>query len=61
MFVTYDCRLVAAAFELVKVPAEVEVYPADHGWCVRDNPTYDAASAERAWTHLTSLYARVLV
>ncbi|HEY1753449.1 MAG TPA: dienelactone hydrolase family protein, partial [Caulobacteraceae bacterium] len=39
----------SAAFELAKVPAEVEVYPADHGWCVKDNPTYDPASAERAW------------
>src|SRR5580658_9935069 len=50
----------AEAFAAVKVPAEVEVYPADHGWCVKDNPTYDAASAERAWAHLISLYGRVL-
>jgi carboxymethylenebutenolidase len=49
-----------AAFAATNVPAEVEVYPADHGWCVKDNPTYDAASAERAWAHLISLYARVL-
>ena len=49
-----------AAFADAKLPAEVEVYPANHGWCVRDNPTYDAASAERAWAHLTSLYARAL-
>jgi carboxymethylenebutenolidase len=45
-----------AAFEGAKNPAQVEVYPANHGWCVKDNPTYDAASAERAWAHLTSLY-----
>jgi carboxymethylenebutenolidase len=49
-----------AAFAEAKVPAEVEVYPANHGWCVKDNPTYDAASAERAWAHLTSLYAKAL-
>jgi carboxymethylenebutenolidase len=48
------------AFAAAKLPATVEVYPADHGWCVKDNPTYDAASAERAWANLTSLYARVL-
>jgi carboxymethylenebutenolidase len=51
----------AAAFAAVKVPAEVEVYPANHGWCVKDNPTYDAASAERAWAHTTSLFAKALV
>ena len=36
--------------------AEVEVYPADHGWCVPDSPVYDAAAAERAWTRLLALY-----
>jgi carboxymethylenebutenolidase len=50
----------SAAFVEAKNPAEVEVYPANHGWCVKDNPTYDAASAERAWAHLTSLYAKTL-
>ena len=50
-----------AAFADAKLPGEVEVYPANHGWCVKDNPTYDAASAERAWAHLTSLYAKALV
>ena len=48
------------AFAAAKLAATVEVYPADHGWCVKDNPTYDAASAERAWANLASLYARVL-
>ena len=50
-----------AAFAGAKLTADVEVYPANHGWCVKDNPTYDAASAERAWANLTSLYARTLV
>jgi carboxymethylenebutenolidase len=49
-----------AAFADAKLTAEVEVYPADHGWCVKDNPTYEAASAERAWTHLVSLYGKAL-
>lgn len=34
------------------VPAEVEVYPAQHGWCVKDSPVYDEAQAERAWSRL---------
>ena len=44
------------------VPAEVEVYPARHGWCVPDmplqdgTPIYDKAQAERAWGKLVALY-----
>ena len=44
------------------VPAEVEVYPAKHGWCVPDMPVedgaplYDKAQAERAWSKLVALY-----
>jgi carboxymethylenebutenolidase len=38
-------------------PAEIEVYNADHGWCVPDAPAYDAAEADRAWGRLLALYA----
>ena len=50
------------AFAAAKVPAEVEVYPARHGWCVPDMPTeagtpiYSAPDAERAWAKLLALY-----
>ncbi len=37
-----------------KVTAEVEVYPAQHGWCVIDSPVYDRAQAERAWARLSA-------
>ncbi len=40
-------------------PAEIEVYPADHGWCVPDTPVYDQAQAERAWGRLLALYAKL--
>lgn len=40
--------------------AEIEVYPADHGWTVPDSPVYNAAQAERAWTRLLALYAAAL-
>lgn len=40
--------------------AEIEVYPADHGWCVPDSPVYDAAQAERAWSRLLALYEGAL-
>ncbi|MEM6293536.1 MAG: dienelactone hydrolase family protein [Myxococcota bacterium] len=32
--------------------SEIEVYPAQHGWCVPDSPVYDEPQAERAWTRL---------
>jgi carboxymethylenebutenolidase len=49
-------------FAAAKVPAEVEVYHAKHGWCVADMPNeggapiYSAAEAERAWARLLALY-----
>jgi carboxymethylenebutenolidase len=45
-----------AAFAATKRPATVEVYPADHGWCVAGSPPYDHAQAERAWAELLKLY-----
>ena len=55
------------AFAAAKVPAQVEVYPAQHGWCVPDMPQdagaplYNAAEAERAWGELLELYKTSLV
>lgn len=46
-----------AAAEAAGRPAEVEVYPADHGWCVPDSPAFDAAAADRAWQRMLALYA----
>jgi carboxymethylenebutenolidase len=54
------------AFAAAKVPAEIEVYPARHGWCVPDMPSeagapiYSAADAERAWAKLVALYGDAL-
>jgi carboxymethylenebutenolidase len=50
-----------AAFSAAKRPATVEVYPADHGWCVPGSQVYDKAAAERAWAELTRLYKQNLV
>ncbi|HTH97120.1 MAG TPA: dienelactone hydrolase family protein [Stellaceae bacterium] len=49
-----------AGFEAAKLVSSVQVYPANHGWCVKDNPVYDEASAERAWAELSALYKRRL-
>jgi len=51
------------AFEAAKVPAEVELFKAQHGWCMPDmpagqaGPIYDKAEAEKAWAKLLALYA----
>jgi carboxymethylenebutenolidase len=54
------------AFASAKVPAEIEVYPAKHGWCVPDmpqdngTPIYSKPDAERAWGKLLALYKSAL-
>jgi len=54
------------AFAAAKVPAEIEVYPARHGWCVPDMPSengapiYSRPEAERAWSKLVALYKMAL-
>ena len=55
-----------AAFAAAKVPAEIEVYPAKHGWCVPDMPVdngvpiYSRPEAEKAWSKLVALYKAAL-
>ena len=55
-----------AAFAAAKVPAEIEVYPAKHGWCVPDMPAnsgapiYSKPDAEKAWGKLVALYKTAL-
>ncbi len=38
-------------------PAEVEVYPARHGWTTLDSQVYDAVQAERAWSRTRALFS----
>ena len=49
-----------AAFDSAKLTAEVEVYPAAHGWCPPDTQVYDAAQSERAWTRLLATFGKAL-
>ena len=48
------------AFAKAKLPAEIEVYPAAHGWCPPDSPVYDEQQAERAWARMLALFERAL-
>jgi carboxymethylenebutenolidase len=50
-----------AAAKKSGTPAEVTVYPANHGWCALDSPVYDQATAEAAWARLLAVYAERLV
>ena len=48
-----------AAAQAAGRTVEIEVYPADHGWCVPDTPIYDQVQADRAWDRLLALYAKL--
>ena len=50
-----------ASFAAAKRPATVEVYPADHGWCVAGGQSYNEPAAEKAWAELLKLYRARLV
>jgi carboxymethylenebutenolidase len=47
-------------FEKAKLPAEIEVYQAAHGWCPPDTQVYNEPAAERAWSRLLALYGKAL-
>ncbi|MDB5739541.1 MAG: putative hydrolase [Alphaproteobacteria bacterium] len=49
-----------AAFAASAKTATVEVYAANHGWCVPGGAVYNQAEAERAWTNLSALYKTAL-
>jgi carboxymethylenebutenolidase len=48
-------------FAKAKLPAEIEVYPAAHGWCPPDSQVYNEPQAEKAWSRLLALYSKALV
>ena len=47
-------------FAKANVPAEIEVYPAAHGWCPPDSQVYSEPQAEKAWSRLLALYSKAL-
>jgi carboxymethylenebutenolidase len=48
------------SFSAAKLSAEIEVYPAAHGWCPPDMEPYNQEQAERAWTRLLALFGKAL-
>lgn len=42
-----------------KVSAEIEVYPAQHGWCAIDSMAYDQEQADKAFARMLVLYKKL--
>jgi carboxymethylenebutenolidase len=47
-------------FAKANLSAEIEVYPAAHGWCPPDSQVYSEPQAEKAWSRLLALYSKAL-
>jgi carboxymethylenebutenolidase len=48
------------SFADAKLSAEIEVYPAAHGWCPPDTGVYDYDQAEKAWGRMLALFEKAL-
>lgn len=48
-------------FAKANLKAEIEVYPAQHGWCPPDGRVYDHDQAEKAWGRMLALFKTALV
>lgn len=48
------------AFADAKLTAEIEVYPAGHGWCPPDTRVHDHEQAEKAWGRMLALFEKAL-
>jgi carboxymethylenebutenolidase len=55
-----DKTTLKETFDKAKLQAEIEVYPAMHGWCPPDTSVYNMEAAEKAWTRLLALYSKAL-
>lgn len=53
-------NVLKAAFAAANLQAEVEVYPAAHGWCPPDTLVYDYDQAEKAWGRMLVLFGKAL-
>jgi carboxymethylenebutenolidase len=53
-------NILRKAFDDAKLPAQIEVYDALHGWNTVDHPNYNQELAERAWAQLLALFKSAL-
>jgi carboxymethylenebutenolidase len=59
-FTSEQAQLLDSALTEAGVQHTVEFYPAQHGFAVPDNPTYDEDAEERHWKALETLYGSTL-
>jgi carboxymethylenebutenolidase len=55
-----DKVVLKETFAKVNLPAEIEVYPAAHGWCPPDTTVYNKEQSDKAWSRLLALYGKAL-
>lgn len=48
------------AFAQANLSAEIEVYPAGHGWCPPDTRIHNREQAEKAWGRMLALFEKAL-
>ncbi len=48
------------AFAAAKLDAEIEVYPAAHGWCPPDTTVYNKEQSEKAWSRMLAMFDKAL-
>jgi carboxymethylenebutenolidase len=53
-------QVLKESFEGAKLSAEIEVYPAGHGWCPPDTRVYNKDQSERAWSRMLALFEKTL-
>lgn len=53
-------NLLKEAFAAANLKAEVEVYPAAHGWCPPDTQVYNREQSERAWSRMLAMFDEAL-
>ena len=53
-------QVLRKSFADAGLKAEVEVYPAGHGWCPPDTRVYNEEQAEKAWARMLALFETAL-
>jgi carboxymethylenebutenolidase len=53
-------KVLKESFEAAKLSAEIEVYPAGHGWCPPDTRVYNKEQSERAWARMLATFEKGL-
>ncbi|MFM8217102.1 MAG: dienelactone hydrolase family protein [Pirellula sp.] len=53
-------QVLKESFESAKLSAEIEVYPAGHGWCPPDTRVFNKDQSERAWARMLALFEKTL-